>query len=746
MDESPPRRRPFFIAMTGLVVIVVGLVAVASFGFRTLSAVRAYVGGEALWSKAQKSAVADLLRYAHTHEEADYRRYLADLDVPHGDRRARLELDKPVYDARIVRGGFVQGGNAPEDTAGMAELYRRFHTVPYLAKAIAIWRDGDAEIAALEVAGQHVHRVVESGGDADELRAVLAEIDLVNVRATKLEDAFSRTLGEAARWLSDLLVKFLAVTAVIVIGVAGVLLHRLLERLRRTSEAVSATEAAYRALAIDAPVGIGSSLRDGTLVAVNPALVSMLGYANEAALLATKAQDLYVDPEDRTRLLAALTSGEVRPREIAWRRVDGRPLTVRVSVRDVRDAANTPRQSFIVEDVTETRLLQEQVRHAQKMEAVGTLAAGVAHDFNNLLTVILGSASLLRTQLGSRHQALSSVEPIEEAGERAAALTKQLLAFARKQPLAPKLLDLNAIVRDTGKLVRGMVGDRIELTVLTTERALPVRADQGQLEQVLVNLAMNARDAMPNGGTLRLETAVVAAGAVPLDPTLPAATAEHAAVRVSDTGSGIDAAALPHVFEPFFTTKPRGKGTGLGLATVHGIVHQSGGRIRVKSEKDKGTTFEIFLPLSGAEASPSPPAVSPSPRGETRLGASQTLLVVEDQDAVRRLTARVLRAEGYVVLEANGGAEALRVSAAHEGRIDLLVTDVMMPGMNGREVAAALTETRPELGVLYVSGYSGEALDGVLKAGAVLLAKPFSSAELCETVAALLARKALCRD
>ncbi len=727
------RRTPLLV-VAGLVLVTAARVAVASFGLETLSEVRAYVGGEGRWSKAQKNAIHDLVRYAATHEEGDYGRYLAALEVPHGDRRARLELDKPTYDLRVVREGFVAGGNSPEDTAGMASLYRRFHSLHHLQKAIGIWSEADAEIAALERTGDRLHRAVSSGSpDPAEVREILAEIERTNVRMTALENDFSDTLGDAARWVTDLLRSVLLGTAIVLVLGVGWIMWRLFENLRRTEDAVRQSEAIYRSLVMDAPVGIGSSRRDGRVRTVNPALVAMLGYANAAELLTKDAVDVYEAPEERVALLARLASGEPVTTETRWRRKDGGVITVRLSGHEVRDAGAADEHiSFIVEDVTQTRLLQEQVRQAQKMDAVGLLAGGVAHDFNNMLTVILGAASLLLDELPDGNPAREEAEMIRDVGLRASELTGQLLAFGRKQALAPRVLDLNAVVRETGKLVRPMLGEGVSLELELAPDLPAIHADRGQLEQVVVNLAVNARDAMADGGTLRIETSTVSRRDVPEDAALPAAAVDHARLRMSDTGAGMDAATLGRVFEPFFTTKPRGKGTGLGLATVHGIVHQSGGRICVRSEPGRGATFDVYLPSTTGVAVPRSPQAAPAAAST----GDETVLVVDDQDEVMRLTSRILRTQGYSVLEARSGADALRVAAAHAGAVHLLVTDVMMPGLNGRELAAELLRERPGLRVLYLSGYSGGALvnQGVIEPGIAVLSKPFTTEGLARRV------------
>ncbi|HXO86695.1 MAG TPA: ATP-binding protein, partial [Gemmatimonadales bacterium] len=382
------------------------------------------------------------------------------------------------------------------------------------------------------------------------------------------------------------------------------------------------------------------------------------------------------------------------------------------------------------------RLADERLRAAQKMEAVGRLAAGIAHDFNNLLTAILGSTDLLLESLPADHPAREDAIESRQAALRAADLTRQLLAFSRQQVLAPRVLDLNDIVRDVERLLRRLIGEDVALRTVLASNLAAVRADPSQLEQVLINLAVNARDAMPGGGTITIETAKVI-----LDETYvadqPLVTAgDYVMVAISDTGTGMDAETQTRVFEPFFTTKERGKGTGLGLATVYGIVKQSGGYIWVYSEVGIGTTFKVYLPRVAGPAEPL--GAVPAPSGS--LQGSETILVVEDQEEVRTLIRKILEARGYRVLAAADGASALQLAALHPAPIHLLVSDVIMPGMSGREVSLLLTTTRTAMRTLYLSGYTDESIvpHGVLEEGVEFLQKPFTADGLARKVRQVL--------
>ncbi len=385
-------------------------------------------------------------------------------------------------------------------------------------------------------------------------------------------------------------------------------------------------------------------------------------------------------------------------------------------------------------DITERRQLEEQLAQAQKMEAVGRLAGGVAHDFNNLLTVILGSVELLLDGLEPGHPSQPHAEEIRRAAERAAMLTKQLLAFSRKQLLLTTTVDLNRVVGDAMRMLRHLIGEDIELVTAADASDARVRADANQVTQLLLNLAINARDAMPHGGTLTLRTSLTRFDAEYAASHPGVKPGEYVTLTIGDTGHGILPEVMPHIFEPFFTTKPPGLGTGLGLATSYGIVEQSGGHITVESQPGQGATFHVHLPRV-TDGEP------PAPRGRPGdSSGAETLLVVEDEQMVRMVAATSLRARGYHVLEASNGSEALAVAAEHNGPIHLMVTDVVMPLMGGVELAANLARTRPEMRVLYTSGYTDEPLvmRGSPSGAASFLPKPYVGETLTRRVRELL--------
>jgi len=506
---------------------------------------------------------------------------------------------------------------------------------------------------------------------------------------------------------------------------------------KRTEEQLHDSERKYRLLFATNPepmfVYDFTTLR---ILAVNDAAIARYGYSGPEFLERT-IRDIR-SPEEQARLDDELDNrpdeGAVRT-GVRHRAKDGKVFEVDLVARPIEFAGRRARL-VLAHDVTAQRHLEEQLRQSQKMEAVGQLAGGIAHDFNNLLTAILGSTQLLLHNMPPEDPRREDAEEIKLAGHRAAELTRQLLAFSRRQVLAPKVLDLNAVVANMERMLRRLLGEDIELVTSLDATAGAVNADPGQLEQVLLNLAVNARDAMPPpaGGRLSIETARFTLHQEHVERRHRLPPGDYACLVVGDTGVGMDEATQAHLFEPFFTTKEVGKGTGLGLATVYGIVKQSGGYIWVYSERGRGTTVKVYLPrVPGvAEAPPLAPAPAPS---EVR-GGHETVLLVEDAAPVRALARRSLEAHGYHVIDASDGPSALELSARHGAPIDLLVTDVVMPGMSGRELAERLAPVRPGMKVLYTSGYTDDAMvrQGVLNAGVAFLQKPFVPDSLARKV------------
>lgn len=517
---------------------------------------------------------------------------------------------------------------------------------------------------------------------------------------------------------------------------------------KRAEEGLRAAEAKYRTLVEQLPlVTYALDRKSGAVIYVSPQIEGLLGYPAAAWLDNNEQWYSMLHPDDRDDVLAATeaahTRGEAFSGEYRLVANDGRVVWVRDEATVVQDEQGRPlfAQGFLL-DVSDQyaarearNRLESELRQAQRLEAIGRLAGGIAHDFNNMLAVIIGFAKLLLRDLAAEDPRREKAEQIARAGERAAALTQQLLAFSRRQLLTPQTLNLNEVIADVRRLLDRLIGEDIRLEVVLDPALGNVTADAGQLEQVIVNLVVNARDAMPTGGRLTIKTTNLDA-----DESDPAGDGTHRSgvmLVISDTGPGMDDSTRAQAFDPFFTTKETGKGTGLGLATVYGIVTQSGGSIRIDSTPGHGTTFTIQLPRTD---SPELSAIGSAGASEESLEGSETILLVEDDDGVRALVTDVLERHGYRVLVAALPSEAIAIAASDAGEIELLLTDVVMPEMSGRELCETLTASRPMLRTLYMSGYTDEELGhrGVLDEGVALIQKPFEPTALAHKLREIL--------
>jgi len=498
---------------------------------------------------------------------------------------------------------------------------------------------------------------------------------------------------------------------------------------KRGEEALRASEAHHRTILENIGDAVFIADPQGRYLDVNPRACELTGYSRDELLQLTVLDTYPAQDRDAATLrIVDVAGGRAAVTERPLLRKDGAILVVESNARRLSDG----RLLGAVRDITERKRLEEQLRQAQKMEAVGRLAGGVAHDFNNVLTAIFGYADLLNEELPDGHQARLDLDEIRKAAQRASSLTRQLLAFSRQQVLQPMVLSLNDLVEDIQNMLVRLIGEDVQLRLGLSPSAGNVRADAGQIQQVLMNLVVNARDAMPTGGKLLVETANTELTEQYAEAHQPVAPGAYVMLAVSDTGSGMDAETKARIFEPFFTTKEKGRGTGLGLSTVYGIVKQSGGYVWVYSEPGRGTTFKIYLPRVDEPAEP----LAPPQREARTLTGTEIILLAEDDEMLRPLSKGLLERLGYRVLEAENAIRALALADAHAGPIHLLVADVVMPGGSGRELARRLANSRPDTRVLYVSGYTDDAIvhHGMLEPGLNFLQKPFTPAALARKV------------
>ena len=907
--------RKLFLVVSLFVFIVAFVFLLATTRTIVLSTMRAYSQGEGYWSNAQKEAVISLMKYGKSTSPADFQAYLSSIRIPLGDKMARLELEKPNPDMRVVREGFTRAQYDPDDIPRVIWFYRWFHSVSFASKATAVWAAGDREIDRLTELADQLHAEHLAGHPNPQMiNRVLEEIEECDSRLTRLENQFSDVLVEGDRQIRVLvnaltfgtgfLLSFLGIgtsflllrnvrrseekyarlfdaasDAILILdpekgvvveanGRAAELFGKRPEQLAGMPEAESfpteeleffrdlvrakLAEGKIHSLSLKLrcsdgqSVGVEASLQlidlEGTghpvILAVlrdtsevnrlNRALLA-LSRCNQELVRATNEQELLEkvcdiivsaggyrmawvgfpeNDEEKTVRVAAQsgdTGGYLNSIQVSWSERPGRGIagrtirtgeicTVHNIAEDVPDGMWTPQALahnfrsaialplnsdqavfgslaiyseekgvFDTAEVNllrelaanlaygirtlrvrsdnerkeaEVRSLEEQLRQAQKMESLGRLAGGVAHDFNNLLTVIRGYAELSLPSKTGDGELRRKILEIMKSSDRAQALVSQLLAFSRKQILKPSVLDLNQVVVEISEVLPRLIGEDVRVEVCRGEGLRRIKADANQMQQVLLNLAVNARDAMPKGGTLRFETANASfpAGSKferPLDGVL---------LKVSDTGSGIAPEYRNRIFEPFFTTKERGKGTGLGLAMVYGTVSQSGGSIEVDSEVGKGTTFRIYFPATEEQAAP---AAQKETRPSSAGKVSGTILLVEDEPSLREMISGYLRQTGFTIIDAANGVEGLKKAESHEGHIDLVITDVIMPGMGGRELSDRLRQTHPSTPVLFMSGYTDDASihRGVSERHNYYIEKPFELNSLARKVREVLSAK-----
>jgi signal transduction histidine kinase len=644
----------------GTMALLIGVeLFVLLFALNILSSLRAYVGGEGLWSKAQKDAVFHLYRYGISGDDKDYRLFEQFMQVPIGDARTRLELLTDVRNMDAARQGFLEGRNNPDDIDGMINLFVRFYNVSYIKKAVSIW--GEAQTIAMELLpiAETLREEINSPTPShDRINERLVSIYALNNKLTTLEDEFSFTLGEGSRWLERVVLRLLFITA-ITVDATGLLLaisvsrgiQKGLTNIIRAAKSFSAGELGARAkvLAHD-EIGLVTNsfnemadnlqVRIRELARLNQDLKHQIGERERAE------QALGNLADDRGRAIDALHHSQA-----ALRRIN--------ETLETRVADGTATLTEIVEalhtEARERQRVEVALRQRQKMEAVGQLTAGVAHDFSNLLQAMMGGLELLQDRIGTDPESEQLLAMSIDAARRGARLTHHLLAFSRRQALRPSEIDIDSLLRAMVAMLERTLGPSISIHTTGDSTGLQVFADSAQLEACILNLALNARDAMPGGGTLTIR---VCGMHVNQDPASDGLTqGDYVVLIVQDTGEGIDGAILDRVFEPFFTTKDVGDGSGLGLSMVLGFARQSGGDARIHSTPGKGTRVEVFLPRTSKDWPRAMTAVDPT----TSLPAIGHILVVDDVRDVLLTLAAFLRGDGFQVTEAHDAEEALRI-------------------------------------------------------------------------------------
>jgi two-component system, cell cycle sensor histidine kinase and response regulator CckA len=538
-------------------------------------------------------------------------------------------------------------------------------------------------------------------------------------------------------WLSVLWAAVLTMLLLAAGWIAVISRARLEMRERRNSRRqLAESEAEHRSLIQGLPYGLLQVTKGGVIRTANPAMAKLLGFTSESELAGREFRQIVTSEEDWPRLIELERNGQLNRSEFACKRTDGSQLLILFTGRLTPMLHNEAGYELVAEDVTERKRLENELHQAQKLEAVGRLAGGVAHDFNNLLTIIIGYGEVLRSSLPAGDEPKrASLDEILNAARRAAELTAQILAFGRREIVQPQVFDLNAPIRSAEGMLHRLLGEHIQVDCEFSGELLCVRADPGRIQQVLLNLAANARDAMPHGGTITFATARVVvdreAGA-----RLNLPPGAYARLSVSDTGEGMSQEVLARAFEPFFTTKSAGKGTGLGLSTAYGIVGQAGGQMEVESQVGRGTTFRIYLPAveEACQGEPDSAPVAHWPTGQA------TILLAEDEQPVRKLAQSILERAGYTVLAAVDGEAGVKTSASHPGIIDLVITDILMPKMNGQELAERVARTRSNVRFIFLSGYADdEVVRSAMKFGqSTFLQKPFTPQQLLDAVHEML--------
>ncbi len=672
-DVSVARKLYFTV---GTMAVLIGVeLFVLFFSLHTLSSLRAYVGGEGLWSKAEKDAVFHLYKYGVSRSDKDYELFEQFMRVPIGDAKARRELLTADPDMALAREGFLEGRNHPDDIEGMISLFTRFADVSYIRRAIVVWGEAQGVAMQLLPIAQELHAEINSPSPSQgRINQLLVSVDAINRKVTAYEDEFSFTLGEGSRWLERVVLRLLFATA-LTVETTGLLLaisisrgiQKGLTNIIQAADAFSAGELSARAKALS---------RD------------------EIGIVANSFNEMADNLQIRVRELGELN-------------------------RHLRH------------EIDERERAQEMLRQSEKMRALGQLTGGVTHDFNNLLGVIIGSAEILADAVRDVPELAELAQEILNSALSGSLLTRRLLAVGRNQPLQPRRIDLNALLQEQVTMLRRTLGEAIRVEAAHSPDLWFTSADPSQICDALLNLALNARDAMPDGGRLVIEVANVHVDARCAAAFGEVRAGDYVVLTVTDTGTGMSPSVVQRAIEPFFTTKPPSVGSGLGLSMAYGFAKQSGGHLDIESAVGVGTKVRLYLPRASDDALPAsnPPKAAPDPRG------TEAILLVDDNQTLMELAGRHLTAWGYRVIPASDGPSALAVLESGE-EIDLLFTDIVMPeGMSGPALAETARRLRPGLKVLLTTGYAAESSE---QHGMYVLRKPYDRRDLARAVRTVL--------
>ncbi|MGA9011940.1 MAG: ATP-binding protein [Acetobacteraceae bacterium] len=701
-DVSIARKLYFTV---GAMALLIGVeLFVLLFSLNTLSSLRAYVGGEGLWSKAQKDAVFHLYRYGVARTDQDYRLFEQFMRVPLGDAKTRLELLKATPNLDVAREGFLEGRNHPDDVDGMISLFIDFSSISYIRKAINIWSDAQPMAEQLLTIAQKLREEIQSPHPSqDRIDQLLGSVYTIDQRLTTLEDQFSFTLGEGSRWLESVVLRLLFATA-LTVETTGLLLT------------FSVSKAIQQ--------GLTSIIR-----AANAFSTGQLGTRakvlsrDEIGVVASSFNEMADNLQKRVRELAELNRDkehEIAERERAETELRAACVQLEATLRELKS------------QTAERLRAEEMLRQSEKMKALGQLTGGIAHDFNNLLGVIIGSVEFLMDAVRSSPEHTELAREILNSALSGSLLTRRLLAVARNQPLRPQRVDLNALLQDNVAMLRRTLGEAIHIEATRSPELWCTSADPSQIGDALLNLALNARDAMPQGGSLTIEAANFHLDARGAAPYSELRNDDYVVLTVADTGVGMSDAVVRQAVEPFFTTKPPSAGSGLGLSMAYGFAKQSGGHLDIESAVGVGTKVRLYLPRANDDTATVPGASQAAPAGP---GGTEAILLVDDNEHLTAITRRHLAALGYTVASASSGPSALTIIESGQP-VDLLFTDVVMPeGMSGHQLAATARRLRPGLRVLFATGYAGGMSE---PGGQHLLHKPYDRRDLARAVRAAL--------